>query len=144
MAASPPAMPCIPARQTGTACGADMTSCCLLSRLPMDFPGKKDEFSMCWDKLNKHTFKMEPRSPLVSSQASVIQPAAPCLFFTSRGLSLLCDERGKHRAWLSLSSMSAPRCDAGGVATSTTGAAHLLPSAPRRNAAGVPETSVRL
>ena len=133
-AASPSAMPCGPSRQTGTVPGADMTSSHLLSRLPVGFPRKKDKVSMCWDTLNKQVFKIEPPSPLVSLQVAVIQPTAPCLFCTLRGPSLL---RGKQ----SLSSTSAPPCDAGGVATSTTRAARLLPSAPHRNPAGVPGSS---
>lgn len=61
---APLTMPCIPARQTGTVPGGDVSSRRLLSRLPMRFPRKKDGGSMCWDKLNKHTFKIESRSPL--------------------------------------------------------------------------------
>lgn len=137
-AASPPAVPYVPARQKITAPGGNMISWHLPSHLPMGLPRKKDKVSMCWDTLNKHVFKIEPCSPLVSFQAGVIQLTAPWLFcMSSRGLSRLSDEEGKHRAWLSLPSMSAPPCDAGGIATSTAGGAHLLPSAPRRNAAGV-------
>lgn len=119
-------------------------TCLPLSCLPIGFPRKKDDVSRYWDKWNKHTFKIEPRSPLVFLQAGVIQLATPGLYYTLRDLSPHCHEWAKHRVWLSLSSVSAPPCNAGGIATSARGGAQLLSSALRRNASWIRETSIWL
>lgn len=84
---------CIPARQTGTAPGWDVTSCCLLSNLPVGFPRKKDKVSMCWGTLNKHGFKINLASSLFPCKAVWFSPQCLVYFCTLRGLPL--QGRGK-------------------------------------------------